>query len=109
VGDLVSVLFVVAFAAVAATAVLIHVLMRRSVPVADGSAGPFGGRTPPVAGGGSRPPTPRGDPNAWQSVIVSDLPAAEELLDQMEVEGNQDLELHVLGNSTFLVRWRRRG
>jgi hypothetical protein len=48
--------------------------------------------------------TPAAD--GWQSLTVSELLCAEELLDQAETAGFEERELIVLGNSTFLVRWR---
>jgi hypothetical protein len=49
-------------------------------------------------------PTPT--PDGWESVTVSELSRAEELLDRAEAAGYEERELVVLGNSTFLVRWR---
>ncbi|MDB5309275.1 MAG: hypothetical protein JWO38_3477 [Gemmataceae bacterium] len=42
----------------------------------------------------------------WQLTTVSDLTAAEDLLDCLEAQGFADRELVVLGNSCFAVRWR---
>ena len=58
--------------------------------------------------GGSREHAPLTDPNVWRSVMTSDLSVASELLDWAEDEGYRERELIVLGNSTFLVRWRYR-
>jgi hypothetical protein len=102
------ILFAVLAGTITVVIVLVHALFRRFAHVADGSS------STPVTDrenrkeGGLRRYTPPADPNVWQSVIVSDLSAAEELLDQMEAEGYQECDLIVLGNSTFLVRWRGR-
>ena len=47
-------------------------------------------------------------PDGWQSLTVSDLTVAEELLDRIERAGIAERELVVLGNSTFVVRWRQK-
>ena len=93
---------------IAVAILLVHALFRRLAHIADGSS------SAPVTDRVNRKEsrlrehTPPADPNVWQSAIVSDLATAEELLDQMEAEGHQERELIVLGNSTFLVRWRGR-
>ena len=42
----------------------------------------------------------------WQLAAVSDLGAAEDLLDCLEAHGYAERELVVTGNATFAVRWR---
>lgn len=42
----------------------------------------------------------------WQLTAVSDLNAAEDLLDCLEAHGYAERELVVTGNATFAVRWR---
>lgn len=42
----------------------------------------------------------------WQLTPVSDLTAAEDLLDCLEAHGYAERELLVLGNSSFAVRYR---
>ena len=42
----------------------------------------------------------------WQLTAVSDLGAAEDLLDCLEAHGYAERELVVTGNATFAVRWR---
>jgi hypothetical protein len=91
---------------IAATFLIVHTLSRRSAPAADGIAGPLTGRTDREPAGGSKERASLPDPTVWRSAIVPDLSAAEELLDWAEEEGYPERELHVLGNSTFLVRWR---
>jgi hypothetical protein len=105
---------------IVAAALILPGMARRPTPTAYGAAGPFTGRTGgrprggvahAVArgpGGGPRGRTPHPDPGDWQSTAVSDLSAAEDLLDLAEAEGYQERELVVLGNSSFLVRWRGR-
>src|SRR5438552_13014876 len=95
-------------AAFAGAIFVIHTLARQSAPAADGAADPMLGEPDRDAGSGSREFAPLPDPNVWQSVTVSDLSAAEKLLDWAEAEGYQERELVVLDNSTFLVRWRGR-
>jgi|GEM_PF-5240893 len=94
--------------AIAVVVILVHTLSRRSAPIADGSSASVTRQSEPEVACGSREMTPLADPKRWQSVIVSDLSAAEELLDRAELEGYQERELIVLGNATFLVRWRSR-
>jgi hypothetical protein len=45
-------------------------------------------------------------PGTWQTATVDSLTDAVELLDTAEAAGCADLEIHILGNSTFLVRWQ---
>jgi hypothetical protein len=47
------------------------------------------------------------DPSVWRTKVVEDLATAEELLDQAEAEGYEEREMVVLGESSFLVRWRQ--
>jgi hypothetical protein len=42
----------------------------------------------------------------WHLTTVTDLTAAEQLLDSLENQGFAERELVVLGNSCFAVRWR---
>lgn len=42
----------------------------------------------------------------WQLTPVDSLTDAEELLDCLEAHGHAERELVVLGNSSFVVRWR---
>lgn len=42
----------------------------------------------------------------WHLTTVSALCDAEDLLDALEVQGFEERELVVLGNSCFAVRWR---
>ena len=94
-----------AVAAVIAITLVIHALARRSAPATDGTALPVLRHAERKSGGsGERAALPA--PNVWRFVVLSDLAAAEELLDWAEAEGYQERELIVLGESTFLVRWR---
>jgi hypothetical protein len=95
---------------IAATILILHTLARRSAPAVDGgaSASALAARTDRQPSEGSRERAALADPTAWQSAVVSDLSAAEELLDRAEQEGYRERELVVVGNSTFLVRWRNR-
>ncbi len=54
--------------------------------------------TPPEAA--SRPSP------GWESVTLDDLTAASDLLDHLENRGVGEAELVVLGERSFLVRWR---
>lgn len=45
----------------------------------------------------------------WQLVSVDDLTHAEEVLDALDARGVTDMELLVMGNSSFKVRWREGG
>lgn len=92
----------------AAAIVLIHVVIRRSIPATDGHHEPFASRTTHESPGGSREFTPLADTSAWQWKIVSGLSEAEELLDRAEAEGYADREVIVVGPASFLVRWRGR-
>jgi len=60
-----------------------------------------GAETLPAGGGVRTPP-----PSEWHLTTVTDLTAAEELLDCLENQGVAERELVVLGNSCFAVRWR---
>lgn len=42
----------------------------------------------------------------WRSVVVGSLTAAEELLDRLEAAGFAEREVVIVGNATYLVRWR---
>lgn len=53
------------------------------------------------AGGTQRPVA-----TEWHLTTVTDLTAAEDLLDCLENQGVAERELVVLGNSCFAVRWR---
>ena len=92
---------------IAATFLLVHALSRRSAPVVNGT-GPLLAREPREPSGGSHERTALSDPDGWRSAVVSELSAAEALLDRAEEEGYRQRELVVLGNSSFLVRWRDR-
>ncbi|MBN9121412.1 MAG: hypothetical protein J0I06_20050 [Planctomycetes bacterium] len=93
-------------AVIVAVVLIVHARARRSAPATDGTTDPVArpDRAPPS---GSREHAALSAPNVWRVAIVSDLSAAEELLDAVEGEGYQERELIVLGDSTFLVRWRR--
>ena len=98
---------VVVAVAVTCALVVIVALSRRSAPAADGTAVSLRGEVAEQpCGSGEHLPLP--DPTLWQSATVSDLTAAEELLDWAEAEGYQERELSVVGNDAFLVRWRGR-
>jgi len=43
---------------------------------------------------------------AWQSVILDDLSAVRDLLDQLESDGRTVRELRILDADHFEVRWR---
>ena len=102
-----AILSAAAVAGVLAAAFLIlHTLARRSAPALDGDASALAARTDRQPSEGSRERAALADPTVWRSATVSDLSAAEELLDRAEEEGYQERELVVVGNSTFLVRWR---
>ena len=92
---------------VAVALLIVHTLARRSAPAADGT-GPVLDRAHREPSGGSHERAALPDPNVWRSVVVLELSTAEELLDRAEEEGYRQRELVVLGNSTFLVRWRDR-
>ena len=85
--------------ALAAMFLVLYALARRSVPAVDGAAAHVASRKEHEPVGGSRTHAPLPDPTVWRSVTVSDLTAAEELLDWLEDEGYQERELVVLGNS----------
>ena len=87
---------------------ILHVLARRSTPAADVVTEHIVREAERDPGGGSRDHAPLPDPDVWQSVAVSDLATAEELLDLAESYGYSERELVVLGESKFLVRWRGR-
>jgi hypothetical protein len=93
--------------AVATTTLIVHTLTRRSAPAADGT-GPVLARPHDEPSGGSVERAALPDPTVWRSAVVSELLTAEELLDRAEEQGYRERELVVLGNSTFLVRWRDR-
>ena len=57
-----------------------------------------------MAGPAETPPPP--DLAEWHLLTVSALCDAEDLLDCLEAQGYQDRELIVLGNSSFVIRWR---
>jgi hypothetical protein len=90
---------------VIAVALVVHTFVRRSAPATDGTAVPVL-RPADRKSDGSRERAALADPNVWRFVVLSDLTAAEELLDWAEEQGYQERELVVLGESTFLVRWR---
>ena len=92
---------------VAAAILIVHTMARRSAPAVDGT-GPVLARTQREPSGGSHERAALPDPNVWRSAVVSELSAAEELLDRAEEQGYRQRELVVLGNSAFLVRWRDR-
>ena len=100
-----STAFAVAVTVAAVALLVLHSLARRSVPAPDGTAAlpPQTDREPSE---GSRERAALPNPSAWRWVIVPDLTTAEELLDWAEQKGYWERELQVLGNSTFLVRWR---
>jgi hypothetical protein len=99
---------VLGVAALAAGTALVLVLprLRRAVPSADGP-GAGGARLglfePPPRAAVPPPPEPWGR----HAVVVSSLSDAEEVLDRAEADGYDECELVVLGDATFLVRWRR--
>ena len=103
-----AILGAVAVAGVMAALLILYALARRSAPALDGDASALAARTDRQPSEGSRERAALADPTVWRSVTVSDLSTAEELLDRAEQEGYQDRELVMLGNSTFLVRWRNR-
>lgn len=45
-------------------------------------------------------------PGPWQSTILPTMREAEELLDYLEARGYVEREFHLLGQTTFEVRWR---
>lgn len=94
--------------AVVITILFLHAHARRSTPATENTARSVPDQTGCEPAGGSREFASLPDPNMWRSAVVLDLSAAEELLDLAEREGYQERELIVLGNSTFLVRWRDR-
>lgn len=95
-------------ATVALATVVIFALSRRSTPAAVGTVIGFSAQTGDEPTFGSGEHRPLGDPDDWDSVTLSDLGTAEERLDWAEREGFEERELIVLGNATFLVRWRGR-
>jgi hypothetical protein len=96
---------------VAVTVVLIAAVLlvlsgpRRPGPVPDGSPSAASTRT---GRDESESVAPVPDADLWQWALVSDLSAARGLLDWAEGQGFEVRELTVLGNSMFLIRWRRR-
>lgn len=84
-------------------ALILFVLLKRralAVPAhAPGGSGVVRGDRP-AAGSGAHAPL------GWQTAVVGDLTAAEELLDELEFAGREEREVIALGNSTFVVRWR---
>jgi len=42
----------------------------------------------------------------WQTKTLSNLRHVEDLLDCLEAQGIKEREVHILGESTFAVRWR---
>ncbi len=42
----------------------------------------------------------------WHTKTLSNLRQVEDLLDCLEASGVEDREVHILGESTFAVRWR---
>jgi hypothetical protein len=94
-------------------AILAHTFPRRTAPVAFGSSLRVARVTKPETEGGSREcpnlPDPDPDPDAWRWALVSDLSVVQELLDWAERRGYRERELLVLGDATFLVRWRHQG
>ena len=44
--------------------------------------------------------------DGWQTVTVEDLTVARDLLDLLEATGFAERELVLVGDSTFVVRWR---
>lgn len=103
-----TVLAAVATAGALAAILVTYSLARRTAPAADGATDPVTSR-PDAAPRGTPEPAPvtATDPDTWQSETVSELAAAEELLDRAEAEGYQERELVLLSESAFLVRWRR--
>lgn len=56
-------------------------------------------------------PTPEAAPrpavvDGWQTVTVEDLTLARDLLDWLEAAGYAERELVLIGDSSFVVRWR---
>ncbi len=50
---------------------------------------------------------PKGEAGrAWQSAVVAGVADAAELLDRLQASGSRQREFHLLGESTFEVRWR---
>jgi hypothetical protein len=97
----------------AITIALLFLVARRSAShVARTASGPDFASEPldwlkgsPLAGRlGDARPVATGD--GWQSLAVSDLTVAEELLDHIERAGITEAELVMKGESTFEVRWR---
>src|SRR5688572_15709894 len=103
-----TILGAAAVAGVLAAAFLILHTARRSAPALDGGASALAARTDRQPSEGSRERAALADPTVWNSAVASDLSTAEELLDWAEGEGYRERELVVVGNSTFLVRWRNR-
>ena len=103
-----AILSAAAVVGVIAAAFLILHTARRSAPALDGGASALAARTDRQPSEGSRERAALADPTVWRSAVVSDLSTAEELLDRAEQEGYRERELVLVGNSTFLVRWRNR-
>src|SRR5829696_104051 len=103
-----TVLGAAAVAGLTAAAFLILHTARRSAPALDGGASALAPPTDRQPSEGSRERAALADPTVWHSATVSDLSVAEELLDRAEEEGYQEREMVIVGNSTFLVRWRNR-
>src|SRR5689334_17177452 len=92
--------------AIAASAVFVATT-RSAVQAALAGQNTAVGLTDPAAetavGGGAARSPARTD---WQLTTVTDLRAAEDLLDSLENRGIEERELVALGNSAFAVRWR---
>ena len=56
----------------------------------------------PLEGGGGLAPLAGG----WRTAAVGGLSAAEDLLDALEAAGFEEMELRLIGDSEFEVRWR---
>jgi hypothetical protein len=59
---------------------------------------------PPKPTAEPHPPAER--PADWRQLTVTSLSDAERLLDHLELCGSAELELVILGNARFAVRWR---
>ncbi len=99
----------IAFVAIAAAVLAVpamYVLTTKSdvhaVLAGQGTAVGLADPAADTVAGGQRTPSR----TEWQLTTVSDLTAAEDLLDSLEAHGYAERELVVLGNSCFAVRWR---
>ena len=102
---------VLVFGTALAAIVLIYAISRhrwigRSVPTTAAGSQALHFISGSVERKTSESSTPQPASGLWQTATVDSLAVAVELLDSAEASGYGELEILVLGNSIFLVRWR---